>query len=167
MATGESLTHRVRPGIKPLSSWILVGFVTPEPQWELLDSVFFTFLLNFQRTQEMKVFIYLSFFFLGPHPRHMEVSRLAVKSEPQLLAYTAATATSDPSRVCHLHHSSQQCRILNPLSKARDRTRNLMDARRIHFHHATTAAPHAYVFREHVIYSFLLTFYLVIFKMNF
>ena len=28
------------------------------------------------------------------------------------------TATSDPSHVCDLHHSSQQQRILNPLSKA-------------------------------------------------
>ena len=31
-----SLTHWVRPGIKPSSSWILVGFVTAERQWELL-----------------------------------------------------------------------------------------------------------------------------------
>ena len=32
-----SLTHRtgVNPLIKPESSWILVGFVSPEPQWEL------------------------------------------------------------------------------------------------------------------------------------
>ena len=30
-----SLTHRARPGIKPASSWILVGFLTAEPQWEL------------------------------------------------------------------------------------------------------------------------------------
>ena len=30
------------------------------------------------------------------------------------------------SRVCDLHHSSRQRRILNPLSKGRDRTRNLM-----------------------------------------
>ena len=28
-----SLTHRVRPGIKHTSSWILVGFITSEPQW--------------------------------------------------------------------------------------------------------------------------------------
>ena len=28
--------------------------------------------------------------------------------------------------VCDLHHNSQQCRILNPLSQARDRTCNLM-----------------------------------------
>ena len=27
------------PGTKPVSSWILVGFVTAEPQWELLGVV--------------------------------------------------------------------------------------------------------------------------------
>ena len=37
------------------------------------------------------------FFFLGPHLRHMEVPRLGVESE--LLVYTAATATPDPSHV--------------------------------------------------------------------
>ena len=31
----RSLTHWARPGIKPTSSWMLVGFVTAEPQWEL------------------------------------------------------------------------------------------------------------------------------------
>ena len=30
-----SLTHQARPGIELASSWILVGFVTAEPQWEL------------------------------------------------------------------------------------------------------------------------------------
>ena len=29
------LTHWARPGIEPTSSWIPVGFVTTEPQWEL------------------------------------------------------------------------------------------------------------------------------------
>ena len=33
--------------------------------------------------------------FLGPHPRHMEVPRLGVKSELHLLAYTTATAILD------------------------------------------------------------------------
>ena len=32
----------------------------------------------------------------------------------------------DPSRVCNLHHSSEQRQILNPLIEARDGTRNLM-----------------------------------------
>ena len=60
------------------------------------------------------------FVFSGLHSRHMKVPRLGVESEQQLPAYATATATHDPSRVCNVHHSSQQCRILNPLSEARD-----------------------------------------------
>ena len=60
-------------------------------------------------------------------PRHMEVPRLGIELELQPPAYTRATATGDPSSVCNLHHSSWQCRILNPMSKAKDRTRILMD----------------------------------------
>ena len=56
----------------------------------------------------------------------MEVPRLGVKLELQLAAYTTATAKQDLSRICDLHHSSQQCLILNLLSKARDQTCNLM-----------------------------------------
>ena len=52
----------------------------------------------------------------------MEVPRLGVKSELELLAYTTTTATSDLSLVCDLHHSSHQHQILNPLSEARDQT---------------------------------------------
>jgi len=43
----------------------------------------------------MYVFIYLfTFVFLGPHLQHMEIPRVGVKSELQLLAYTTATATA-------------------------------------------------------------------------
>ena len=55
----------------------------------------------------------------------MDVPRLGVESELQLLACTTATATQDLSRVWDLRHSSQQCWILNPLSQARDQTRIL------------------------------------------
>ena len=71
------------------------------------------------------------------HLRHMEVSRLEVK-----LAYATATATWDPRCICDLHHSSWQCPILNPLSKARDWTCVLMDASRIRFCWATTGTPY-------------------------
>ena len=67
----------------------------------------------------------MNIFFLGLHQWHMEVPRLGVESELQPLAYARATATRDPSRVCNLH------RIINPLSKGRDRTRNLMVPSRI------------------------------------
>ena len=64
--------------------------------------------------------ICLSFVFLGPHLRHMEVPRLGVKSELQLLAYATATAIQYLSCICGLHHSSQQPQILNPLNEAKD-----------------------------------------------
>ena len=50
----------------------------------------------------------------------MEVPRLGVESELQLLAYSIATAMPDPSQVSDPGHSSWQHRILNPLNKASD-----------------------------------------------
>ena len=67
----------------------------------------------------------LLFFFLlllclpGPPPWHTEVPRLGTGSEPQLPAYTTATAkaTPDLSHICNPHHGSWQGQIPNPLSK--------------------------------------------------
>ena len=56
-------------------------------------------------------------------------------------AYTTATATQDPSLIYDLHHSSRQCRLLNPLNKARDRTCVLMDTSQILFCCATMGTP--------------------------
>ena len=71
----------------------------------------------------------------------MEVPRLGVQSELQLLAYTIATGTPNLSHVCDLHHSSWQHQIINRLSKARDQTYILMDASQIHFCRATAGTP--------------------------
>ena len=57
-----------------------------------------------------------------------------------LIGTVAATATPDPSCVCDLHHSSRQCRILNPLIEARDRTWNLMVSSWIRFCCAMTGS---------------------------
>ena len=76
------------------------------------------------------VLFWLFFFnwvFLWLHPRHMEVPRLGVELELQLLAYSTATAMQDPSHVYDLHHSSRQHWILNPLIKVRNQTCVLMD----------------------------------------
>ena len=64
--------------------------------------------------------IFFFFFFSGLHLQYMEVPRLGVQSELQLLAFTTAAATLDLSCVCDLHHSSRQGQILKPLSEARD-----------------------------------------------
>ena len=77
----------------------------------------------------MKDFIF--YVFLGLHLCDLEVPGLGVESELQLSAYSTATATPEPSRICHLHHRSWQCWILNPLSEARDGTCVLMDSSRI------------------------------------
>ena len=58
----------------------------------------------------------------GAHPRHMEVPRLRVESEPQLTGLHHSCSNPGSEGVCNLYHSSQQCQILNPLIKARDQT---------------------------------------------
>ena len=92
------------------------------------------------------LFVCLSFVFLGPHLRHMEVPRLEVSLELQLPA--TATATPDPSCICILHHISQQRHILNPLSEVRDRTCNLTVPSQIRFLCATTGTPLAVVLKS-------------------
>ena len=67
------------------------------------------------------------FFFLGLYLRHMEVSRLGIESELQLLAYTTTRAMPDWGCFYELHYSLRQCQIFNPLREARDRTQILMD----------------------------------------
>ena len=57
----------------------------------------------------------------------MKVPWLGVKSELQLPEFSTATAMQALSRICDLHHSSQQCQVLNPLSETSDGTCILMD----------------------------------------
>ena len=71
----------------------------------------------------------------------MEVPRLRVESELQLPAYTTATAMWDLSLFCDVHHSTWQHQVLNPLSKARDQTHNLMVPSWIVNHCTRTGTP--------------------------
>ena len=105
-------------------------YVTMAAQLGYLWRIFLTMMLSLLHCRiSWKVLFF--FVFLGPHLRHMEVPRLGVELELQLLVYTTATATWDPSHVFNLYHSSRQCWILNPLSEAKDRTCILMDAGRV------------------------------------
>ena len=72
----------------------------------------------------------------------MKVPRLGIKLELQLLAYTTATAMPDQNLTLDLYHSPWECQILNPLSKARDQTRVLMDTIRV------TAEPQQELLKE-------------------
>ena len=82
---------------------------------------------HISRINSADTIFFFFFFFLGLLLRHMDVRRLGVESELQQPAHTTATATWDLSLVCDLHHNSRQCRLLNTVSKARDRTHFLMD----------------------------------------
>ena len=86
--------------------------------------------LVFKKIQSSVFFCF--FFSLGPHLQHVQVPRLGVKLELQLLTTATATATQDPSRICDLHHGSRQWQILNPLSEARDQTHILMATGWVH-----------------------------------
>ena len=72
-------------------------------------------------------FLSFSSFFSGPHPWHMEIPRPGIESELQPQAYTTATVMQVPSHICDPTPHLRQRWILNPLSKARDSTRILMD----------------------------------------
>ena len=111
------------------SLWIMIKKLEKHETDQMLQS--FAFLPSF-------LFFLL---FLGPHSWHTKVPRLGANSELQLPAYTTATAIWDPSHICDLHHSSQQYWTPNPLSKARDRTRILMNTSQICFCCATMGTP--------------------------
>ena len=69
-------------------------------------------LKKISQTNSIEGNLILFFFFFLPllwSLQHMEVPGLRVELEPQLPAYTTATAMPDLSCMCNLHHSLQQC----------------------------------------------------------
>ena len=59
---GISLTHWERPGIGPMSSWILVGFISDARQWEL--PIEFLLLLPLIYLSNISIILLFVFFFL-------------------------------------------------------------------------------------------------------
>ena len=76
----------------------------------------------------------------------MDIPRLGIESELQLPPYASTTATPDPCYICNLHHSAQQCQILNPLSRARVWIHILMHTSRVHDHWATRELQGSFLF---------------------
>ena len=117
---------------KPISNWLLDSSC-PVGKSNLFSPEIYLSNHNF--------FFFFFLVFLGLYPQHMEVPRLGVELELQLLAYTTAIATQDLSWVCDLHYNSQQRQILNSLSKASDWALVLMDTSWVHYHWATMGTP--------------------------
>ena len=82
---------------------------------------------NIQNESVFLFLDYIQYFSLEGHSAACGGSQARGESEPQLPASTTATAMRDLSCLCDLHHGSWQCRILNPLSEARDQMRILVD----------------------------------------
>ena len=130
----ESTTHVSAQGPQELirgPAWLVLappepGSPPPPPQGWASDSQLPLISTGPSASQPHRhLLVSNNFFFLpllGLHPRHREVPRLGVHLGLWPPAYTTVTATWDPSSICDLHHSSRQHQILNPLSKARDRT---------------------------------------------
>ena len=134
----SSLWWEVESGI---SYCIRGGKRSPEKAVEDINLIMLVLQIeSFYGSTALRKKIHFFFFnFFGPHLWHTEVPRLGIKSELRLPASTTATVTQDPS--LNLHHSSRQRQILNPLSEAGDRTRNLMVPSWICFRCATTGTP--------------------------
>ena len=115
---------RIQPSLKKI--FILLKMVVFLP-WDF-STFYFEIIPNLQKSYKnstknnfLCVFVCL-FCFSMAAPTAYRSSQARGWAGLQLLAYTTATATWDPSHVCDLRHSSWQCRIVNPLSEARDGT---------------------------------------------
>ena len=129
----------------PSLNWLKLAFLSPVPSFLKLSNVPGIYPQGIPNLYIPDPSIFFFFFLLSLLSRAALAayagSQTGVESELPLLAYVTATATPDQSRNCDLHHSSRQCRILSPLSEARDGTCVLIDASQTHFHRATMGTP--------------------------
>ena len=105
----------MRPGIEPASSWILVRFVSTEPQWDLPMNFSFIDMKAIKLTKKKEPRDFFSLFRATAATYGSSQARGCTEAAA---AGQAIATTLDPSPSCD--HSLQQPCILNPLSKARD-----------------------------------------------
>ena len=116
----------------------IISTSTPHVFFLLFFSFFFSFLFIFY------LFIYLFLLF-----RAAPVAYGSSQARARIGAIVASLRhgrCNEGSKLClQPHHSSLQCCILNPLSRAMDWTRVLMDISRVCFHWGTMGTPtHAF-----------------------
>ena len=103
----------------PVMSWLI--------QLDLNLPTWYSFVIYFTSFSPFCLFSPSSsssfFFFLGPHPQHMEGPRLGVESGLQLPAYTTAAATMGSKP--HLRPTPQLTAMLDPWPTKRGQGSNL------------------------------------------
>ena len=87
------------------------------------------------------LFFFLSFCYFMPSPMAYGGSQARGLIRATAAGLHQSHIKAGSERVCDLHRSSQQCQILNPQSKARDQTCNLMVPSQIRFCCAMTGTP--------------------------
>ena len=100
-----------------------------------LSFFFFFFFFNFR----FLFLFFFFFFFLGLQLEHLEAPRLGCLIGTAAASLHHSNTRSEPHP--SLYHSSWQCGILSPLSKARDRTLGLMDTSQVCYNWARTGTP--------------------------
>ena len=129
-----SLTHRARPGIEPATSCFLVGFITTvlRRNSSLIFSIIYLVSITFTSTLIFLIFflvLALSFvfvclagwvFLVFSRTEPTAYEGFQARGLIGAAAYATTTAMQDLNCICDLHHRSQQCWILNPLSEAKD-----------------------------------------------
>ena len=104
----RSLTHWVRPGMEPETSWFLVGFISGAPQWEL--RLFFIFFSTFFQSLFPPVLATLPmptsfiFFFSFKCPKPLSI--LGGRSEAWSPVFSCSCLVEKPSLSCRLQHLS-------------------------------------------------------------
>ena len=119
-------------------------------------STYTNFNNNFVKSTVQFFFFFL--FFFRPYLQHMEVPRQGVEWELQLLAYTTATATPDPSHICDLNPTSRQCQIINPLRPGIE-PKSSQITTWVCYHRATVGTPCSTVFIVFFFNTFFFSFY--------
>ena len=82
-----------------------------------------TTLVKCQKSYRKLLYFFFSFLFTATPAAHgSSWARGQIGAVP-----ATAMETLNPSHICSLHHSLQQCQILNPLSEPRDQTHILKE----------------------------------------
>ena len=100
-SSARSLTHWVRPGLEPSNSWILVRFVSAEPQWELLilPSLLRAVLGSQHRWRE------------GPGISHIPPAHMFTASAVFTISYQSSTFAVIDTLIL-MHHNYLWCIII-------------------------------------------------------
>ena len=141
MLTLDPLTHWMRPGIEPASSWKPIRFFICWARWNLPKILFGYGLFNFHFCNFYCIQFCLVFFGLFMDTL-FNIWRFIGQGANQ--SYSHSNTRSE--LLCDLHHSSSQRSILNPLREARDQARILTDAGQICFCWATMGTPNFFFF---------------------